>query len=395
MQVLTFGFDSKIQSQTTYFDVANIHDMITIEQSSTDLPRNLNVREIPNTDDERWRAVLARDGNSDGAFVFAVRSTGIYCKPSCAARRPNKDQVLFFPGPDAAEVSGFRPCRRCRPHDFGPSAKIELIARVCKYVEANLDSKLTLSALSAQAGISPYHFQRTFKQVVGISPRQYVEAHRMSRMKRSLRNGQTVEKALNGAGFSSRSRVYEKVPNRLGVNPGTLRRGGVGLRIEYTIVDCPLGRLLLAATERGICAVCMGDSDAAVEAALDEDYPSADIQRNDEGMQEWASTLSDYFRGQRFDLNLPLDIRATAFQWRVWNEIKSIPYGNITTYSKIASALGEPNAARAVARACATNPVSLVIPCHRVVGKSGELRDYRWSAKRKHALLSLEQKTEH
>lgn len=365
--------------------------MISIQESNTDLHGKSDVQEILRTEDEKWRAVLARNGNFDGTFVFAVRSTGIYCKPSCAARRPNRAQVVFFSGPDVAELSGFRPCRRCRPRDLGPSPRAVLIARVCKHIEANLDTKLSLSILSAQAGISPYHFQRIFKQVVGISPRQYVEARRLSKMKRSLRNGQTVEKALYGAGFSSRSRLYEKVPNQFGVNPGTLRRGGVGLSIEYTIVDCPLGRLLVGATARGICAVCMGDSDVAVEAALIEDYPSADICRNDKRMRRWVSTLTNYLGGQEFDLNLPVDVRATAFQWRVWSEIKSVRYGNTTTYSKIANALGEPNAARAVARACATNPVSLVIPCHRVVGEDGGLHGYRWGKKRKQALLLLEQ----
>ena len=343
------------------------------------------------TEDEKWNAVLARNGKFDGAFVFAVRSTGIYCKPSCAARRPRREQVIFFTGPDMAELSGFRPCLRCRPRDVGPSPKTELIARVCKYIESNLDRKLSLSNISTQARISPYHLQRTFKRVVGISPREYVKARRLSKMKSSLRDGQTVAKALYGAGFSSRSRIYEKPTNQFGVNPGTLRRGGLGLIIEYAIVDCPLGRLLVGATERGICAVCMGDSDSVVEAALTNDYPSADIHRNDEALGSWVGALTKYFSGEEFDLNLPVDVQATAFQWKVWKEIQSVPYGNTTTYSKIANALGEPDSARAVARACATNPVSILIPCHRVIGEDGGLHGYRWGKKRKHALLALEQ----
>ncbi len=343
------------------------------------------------TDYEKWRAVQTRNGNYDGTFVFAVRSTGIYCRPSCPARRPNREQVLFFSESDEAERSGFRPCRPCRPREVGPSPRAELIARVCKYIEANLNSKLTLSSLSAYAGISPYHLQRTFKRVVGISPRQYTEAHRLAKMRRSLRKGETVAKALYGAGFSSRSRFYEIAPNPLGMSPGAFRRGGAGLRIEYTIVRCPLGRLLVGATERGICAVCMGDSDAAVKAALSEDYPSADLHRNDEGLHKWVAALRNYFSGQEFDLNLPVDVQATAFQSRVWKEIQSIPYGSTTTYGKIASALGAPHAARAVAKACATNPVSLVVPCHRVIGEDGTLRGYRWGKKRKQSLLLLEQ----
>jgi len=347
-------------------------------------------RENSMSADEKWRAVLTRNSTSDGAFVFAVRSTGIYCKPSCPARRPARGQVVFFSGSDEAEQFGFRPCRRCQPRNVRLSSQVESIDRICKYIDANLDRKLTLSNLSAHTGMSPYHLQRTFKRVVGISPREYVEARRLEEVKRSLRNGETVSKALYGAGFSSRSRLYEKVSNLFGTSPGTFRRGGLGLRIEYAIVDSPLGRLLIGVTERGICAVCMGDSDAAVEAALSKDYPSAQLHRNDDAMLEWVTAFLNYFSGQRFNFDLPVDVQATAFQWRVWKEIQSVPYGSTTTYGKIASTLGAPQAARAVARACATNPVSLVVPCHRVIGKDGGLRGYRWGKKRKQALLLLE-----
>lgn len=363
--------------------------MSTIEQSSIEMPRRLKDREDLPTDSEKWRAALTRDRNSDGTFVFAVRSTGIYCKPSCPARRPGREQVTFFSGPDEAERSGFRPCKRCRPRDI--STQAEFIDRLCKHIEANLEGKITLSTLSAYSGITPFHLQRTFKRIVGISPRQYVEARRLAKMKRSLRNGETVTRAMYNAGFSSRSRLYEKVPSRFGVSPSTLRRGGAGLRIEYTIVDCPLGRLLIGATERGICAVCMGDSDAGVKAALAEDYPAAELRRNDDNMLRWVTDFMKYFSGQHSDLNLPVDVQGTAFQWRVWKEIQSIPYGNTTTYSKIAGSLGAPRAARAVARACAMNLVSLVIPCHRVVGEDGGLHGYRWGKKRKQALLLHEQ----
>ncbi len=342
-------------------------------------------------EDDKWQAVVGRNSKLDGTFVFAVRSTGIYCKPSCPARRPQREQVSFLGGPDAAEASGCRPCLRCRPREIAGPPNVELVDRVCKYIENNLDSKLTLSTLSANVHVSPFHLQRTFKRTVGISPRQYAEALRLAKMKRSLRNGQTVTKALYGAGFSSRSRLYEKTPIRYGLSPGAIRRRGLGMRIEYTIVNIPLGRLLLGATERGICAVCMGDSDAAVEAGLKEDYPLAGLQRNDEDMRKWADTFVDYFAGRQTDLNLPIDVQATAFQWRVWNEIQSVPYGVTTTYHKIATSLGTPNATRAVARACATNPVALVVPCHRVIGEDGGLRGYRWGKKRKEALLSREQ----
>ncbi len=364
--------------------------MLTAQQSLAQLHGVLEQKDDILPDDEKWRAVLSRDYRFDGALVFAVRSTGIYCRPSCPARRPSKQQVLFFPGPTEAEQSGFRPCHRCQPRRAGPSPKAKLVDQACRYIEANLQGKLSLAILSRQVGLSPHHFQRTFKKVLGISPREYIKARRVARMKRFLRNGETVNDALYNAGFSSRSRVYENVEGDLGVNPGEFRRGGEGLRIQYSIIDSPLGRLLIAATERGVCGVCIGDSDQFVESSLAEDYPYAILSRSDEAMEEWTGAFAKYFDGEHLALNLPLDVKATAFQSRVWKIIQSIPFGKTTTYGKIARELGEPEASRAVARACATNPVALVIPCHRVIGKDGSLRGYRWGIRRKHALLKLE-----
>src|SRR5712692_5471606 len=366
--------------------------MLTAEQNLAQLHGTREHQDNALSDDEKWKAVLSRSDSFDGAFVFAVRSTGIYCRPSCPARRPTKEHVTFFPGSIEAEQSGFRPCLRCQPRVAGPSPKDKLVNHVCKYIEANLPHKLTLATLSHQVGVSPYHFQRTFKRILGVSPRQYVEARRLARMKRFLRNGETVNTSLYNAGFSSRSRVYENVPGGFGVNPGEFRRGGEGLRIRYSIIDSPLGRLLVAATEKGVCAVCMGDSDRTVETVLAEDYPSAKLHRNDEGMKEWAGAFVKYFAGNSSPLKLPLDVTGTAFQWKVWKKIQSIPYGKTATYSGIAGALGSPNASRAVARACATNQVALVIPCHRVIGKDGGLHGYRWGNERKLTLLTLEQK---
>ncbi len=364
--------------------------MLTAQQSLAQLHGALEQKDNILPDDEKWRAVLSRDYRFDGALVFAVRSTGIYCRPSCPARRPSRQQVLFFPGAIEAEQSGFRPCRRCQPRRAGPSPKAKLVDQACRYIEANLQGKLSLAILSRRVGLSPYHFQRTFKKVLGISPREYVKARRVARMKRFLRNGETVNDALYNAGFSSRSRVYENVEGDFGVNPGEFRRGGEGLRIQYSIIDSPLGRLLVAATERGVCGVCIGDSDRFVESSLAEDYPYAILSRSDEAMEEWTGAFAKYFDGEHLALNLPLDVKATAFQSRVWKIIQSIPFGKTTTYGKIARELGEPEASRAVARACATNLVALVIPCHRVIGKDGSLRGYRWGIKRKHALLKLE-----
>jgi AraC family transcriptional regulator, regulatory protein of adaptative response / methylated-DNA-[protein]-cysteine methyltransferase len=364
--------------------------MLSTEPNLAQLHGTLEHHDNALSDDEKWKAVLSRDDSFDGAFVFAVRSTGIYCRPSCSARRPSKEHVVFFPGSVEAEQSGFRACHRCKPHEAGLSPRDKLLDQVCRYIDANLQQKLTLAILSRQVGLSRYYFQRTFKRVLGISPRQYIKARRLARMKRFLRDGETVNNSLYNAGFSSRSRVYENVPGGFGVNPGEFRRGGEGLRIRYSIIGSPLGRLLVAATERGVCGVCIGDSDAFVERSLAEDYPSAVLYRTDQEMKEWTGAFARYFRGDNLALNLPLDVRATAFQSRVWKIIQRIPFGKTTTYGRIAKELGAPDASRAVARACATNPVALVIPCHRVIGKNGSLRGYRWGKKRKQTLLELE-----
>ena len=340
-------------------------------------------------DSERWKAILARDQSKDGKYVFGVYSTGIYCKPSCPARHPHVEQVVFFNAPGEAEQHGFRPCKRCQPSEH-TKARTETVRQVCEYIERNIDGKLTLSILSQQAGLSKFHFQKTFKRVLGISPRQYVEARRLEKVKDSLRRGDTVTNAIYDAGFSSKGKLYENFPSQLGVNPGTFRRGGEGLSIHYTIVDSPIGRLLIGATENGICAVCIGASDDAVEAALGEDYYAADLYRNDHQMKNWAEKFSKYFGGKDFPRDLPIDVQATAFQWKVWKQIQAIPYGKTTTYSKIAEELGKPKAVRAVANACAINHVALLIPCHRVIGTRGDLRGYRWGLKRKQTLLSLE-----
>ncbi len=355
------------------------------KQLTEQVGSNLTSRAARLSDDEKWEAVVARDDSYDSEYVFAVRSTGIYCKPSCPAKHASREQVVFFCGPDQAEQSGFRPCKRCRPRE-AQSSGTRLVESVCRFIDANLGQKLTLSKIGNHTGLSPYYLQRSFKQVLGVSPREYAEARRLARMKRSLTSGQTVNDALYKAGFSSRSRIYKKTPS-LGVAPGTFRRGGEGLQIEYTIIDSPLGRLLVGGTERGVCVVSLGASDEVVEASLAQDYFAADLHRNDQALKKWSDKFTEYFADRPFNLKLPLDVQATAFQQRVWKEIQSIPYGKTSTYRKIASAIGKPKAVRAVARACATNPVSLVVPCHRVIGSDGELHGYRWGLRRKQALL--------
>jgi len=338
-----------------------------------------------------WQAVLNRDSQSDGMFVFGVRSTGIYCKPSCPARHPRREQVIFFTRPEAAEEAGFRACRRCRPGETSVyELQVEMVQRACRYIETHFDGPLTLADLGKEVSASPYHLQRVFKRVVGITPRQYVEACRLGQFKTRLKEGEAVTMALYDAGYSSSSRLYEQAQARLGMTPSAYRRGGQEMHIGYTIVDCPLGRLLVAATEKGICAVSLGDVDTELESALWSEYPAARIEHDGTELSQWVKALLDYLNDEQPHLDLPVDVQATAFQWRVWEILCTIPYGSTRSYSAIAQDLGNPKAARAVAHACATNPVPLVIPCHRVVREDGTLGGYRWGLERKQRLLAKE-----
>ena len=344
--------------------------------------------------EDRWRAIRTRDHQYDGAFVFAVRSTGIYCRPSCPSRRPRPEQVIFFAAPDAAEREGFRPCRRCRPRAGARQPQAELVQRICRLIEARVaahpEELLTLTSLGAEVGMSPHHLERVFKRAMGITPRQYADAQRLLRLKTQLKKGDDVTTALYEAGYGSSSRLYERAPAHLGMTPATYRRGGQGMRIGYTIVPCPLGRLLVAATKKGISAVYLGDHDHPLKGALAKEYPAAQIFRDQNGLRKWVSTILRHLRGQEPHLQLPLDVQTTAFQRRVWEELKRIPYGSTCSYGEIARAIGRPKATRAVAQACATNPVSIVVPCHRVVRGDGNLAGYRWGLERKRALLEHE-----
>jgi AraC family transcriptional regulator of adaptative response/methylated-DNA-[protein]-cysteine methyltransferase len=288
---------------------------------------------------------------------------------------------------------GSKPRRAASTDDATNQAHVELVRDVCRYIEANLEGPLTLAALGRHAGLSPHHLQRTFKRVAGITPRQYADACRLGRLKARLKDRRTVTTALYEAGYGSSSRLYERASSQLGMTPGTYQRGGRAVEIRYALADCPLGRLLLAATERGVCAVYLGDADGPLETALAKEYPAARVERDDRRLAPWLGELLDHLRGRRPHLDLPLDVQATAFQWRVWQELQRIPYGSTRTYRQIAERLGQPTAARAVARACATNPVSVVIPCHRVVRGDGNLGGYRWGLGRKQQLLDQEQAT--
>jgi len=342
-------------------------------------------------DEARWQIVLAREVCSNERFVYGVRSTGVYCRPGCPSKRPRRENVMFFPVPDAAEKAGFRPCRRCRPQSSRQaSPQLDMIGRACCAIEQRVDVPPTLAELGKELEVSPYHLERTFKRFLGITPREYADALRLERLKSSLREDRDVTTALYAAGYGSSRSLYERAPDQLGMTPATYRRGGRGMEISYTTVHSPLGRLLIARTELGICAVSLGDSDDALAQDLRAEYSEATIRRDNARLGPWVSTLVAHLCGSRPQLDLPLDVRATAFQCRVWQELRKIPYGETRSYSQIAEALGKPKAVRAVANACAANPAALVIPCHRVVRDTGDAGGYRWGAERKQALLSRE-----
>ncbi len=344
-------------------------------------------------DDRLWDAVTARDSRFDGQFVFAVTSTKIYCRPSCPARRPRREHVLFFELPDAAEQAGFRACLRCEPRRACvPDPQVELVQRVCRFLDASQTETVKLADLAAHAGVSVFHLQRTFKRIMGISPRQYLTARRFGNFKSLVRDGEPVTQALYDSGFNSSSRLYEHAPEELGMTPATYGRGGRGTKISYTIVASPFGRLLVALTERGVCAVRMADTDAELEQDLRAEFPAAAIQRDDVALLEPVEKILHHLTDKEPRLDLPLDIRATAFQRQVWEKLRAIPYGQTVSYGAVAKSLGKPGAVRAVGRACATNPVALVIPCHRVVREDQSLGGYRWGLDRKQQLLEHERR---
>ncbi len=339
---------------------------------------------------DAWRAVESRDGRFDGRFVYAVKSTGVFCKPSCASRRALRANVEFFSTTAAAERAGFRACLRCTPTDVaGTNRSIE---RARAHLEAHADRLVSLDELSAVVGLSASHLQRLFKRVVGVSPRQYQAEKRMRRFKSRLRAGDTVSRATYEAGFGSSSRVYERASTALGMTPAAYRRGGAGIRIGYTIADSPVGRVLVATTQRGVCAVELGASDADVERALRSDFPNATIERNDAEHATWVRAVVDRVRDSKHGSahRIPLDVSGTDFQLRVWDALRAIPAGERRSYAQVAESIGAPGASRAVARACASNRVAVVVPCHRVVRADGDLSGYKWGVARKRMLLEHE-----
>ena len=339
---------------------------------------------------EMWRAVEARDTSVDGSFVLAVRTTGIYCRPSCPSRHPKRKNVEFYPTPEAAEVAGYRACLRCKPRDVD-APQLAWVKKVCNYIRRHPEEKITLDNLSAEAGVSTYHLQRTFTRIMGVSPHQYQETCRIECLKGELREGKPVTKAVYGAGYGSTSWLYRDSQAKLGMTPGAYRRKGEGLRIKYMIVDSPLGKLIVARTLYGVCYIGLWDDEATLEASLRAEYPKAELTRNAGKPDVWTRDILAYLAGRVTELGgIPVDVDGTEFQRLVWSELQTIPRGQTRTYGDVAKSIGRPEAVRAVGHACATNPVSLLIPCHRIVGKTGDLHGYHWGLVRKKTLLEVE-----
>lgn len=335
--------------------------------------------------------MLERNPGFDGVLYFAVKSTGIYCKPSCPSRRPRPERVSFFFTTAEAEKAGYRACRRCHPERMEPAPNVLMAREVCRYIEANFDGTVNLRVLSAALGQSQFHLQRTFKQVTGVSPHEYLESRRMSQFRAGLRFGMPVADAIYEAGFTSSSRVYERSHEHLGMTPAAYRSGAAQMQIVYAITESPLGHLLVAATARGICRIALDSSEDKLQALLFGEFPKASFRRDEGALGKAVRQVLDYLKGRHgLSLELPLDIRATAFQIGVWKELQKIPLGETLTYAEVARRMQRPRAVRAVANACAANPIALAVPCHRVVRKGGELGGYRWGADRKRSLLKLE-----
>lgn len=337
-------------------------------------------------EDQAWAAVLARDSAADAEMVYAVKTTGVFCRPTCPSRRPARTNVVFFPDPESASSAGFRPCRRCRPQL--PHADATLVEAVS--AKLGTDRVVTLEELARITGRSPFTLSRAFRRVLGITPAQYQRQRRAASFRKELATGSArVTDAIYDAGYSGPGRAYENA--QLGMAPGKFRAGGKDAQIGYAVGDSSLGKVLIAATERGLCSVILGDFESQLTRELRTQFPAAKIHP-EPSLQSHLRKVLSQFSGHPAALDLPLDLRATAFQMRVWEALRNIPRGETRTYTQVAQSLGQPTAVRAVARACATNPVAVVIPCHRVIGSDGKLTGYRWGVERKEKMLALERK---
>lgn len=341
---------------------------------------------------EAWDAVSSRDRSSDGRFVFAVRTTGIFCRPSCPAKRPNRDNVEFFLSAEEAAAAGFRACKRCNPEETVRTLGEKRVREAAKYIEKHADESLSLDTLAARVTLSPFHLQREFKKIFGLTPRAYQAALRVGRLKANLAGGDTVSRATYGAGFGSSRAAYETASKTMGMTPGEFRRGGEGKRIRFEIGKSPLGKILVAATDKGLCSVAIGDHASELERDLAKTFPGAVITHakgSDKQMTKWLDLVVNLASGRKTQCP-PLDISGTAFQLKVWDALRQIPAGSTRSYSQLASELGLKGGSRAVGSACGKNPVALVVPCHRVLRADGELGGYRWGVERKTKILASE-----
>lgn len=341
-------------------------------------------------DDARWQAIVKRDEQADGQFIFAVLTTGIFCRPSCRARHALRQNVRFYEDADAAVAAGFRPCKRCQPDKQHPRQQLmDKIAHACRLLEQ--ESPVTLDQLAQAVAVSPYHLHRQFKSVTGMTPKAWQQSFRARRLRTSLAQGEPVTDALLNAGFPDASSYYRQADAALGMTARQYRRGEAVVR--YTLGNCALGRCLVAESERGVCAVLLGDDDIALTAELLQQFPQAQRAEGDDAFAGRVAQVIRSLDNDRVPLSLPLDIRGTAFQLRVWQALRTIPVGSTASYAEVAAAMGQPNAVRAVARACAANTLAIIIPCHRVIRSDGGLSGYRWGSERKAQLLQREART--
>lgn len=342
--------------------------------------------------DARWASVVSRDSSADGQFFFSVETTGVYCRPSCSARRANPKNVRFHRSAADAEAAGFRPCKKCQPDQPSQAERYAaMVTAACRSIEAT-EEQPTLAALAAAAGLSRYHFHRVFRAITGVTPKGYGAAHRAQRVRDQLAVTATVTEAIYGAGFNSSSRFYEKSQDMLGMTPTAWRAGGVAATIRFAIGVCSLGSILVARSARGICAILLGDDPDALLRELQNRFPKANLIGGDSAFEELVAYVVGFVEAPHLGLDLPLDVRGTAFQQRVWQALLAIPAGSTASYTEIARKIGAPRAVRAVAAACAANPLAVAIPCHRVVRSDGALAGYRWGVERKRALLERERR---
>ncbi len=341
-------------------------------------------------DDARWAAVASRDREADGQFFYSVKTTGVYCRPSCAARLANRKNVAFHPTAAEAEAAGFRPCKRCRPTEGSLSERYaEAVALACRTIEA-AETPPSLAQLARGAELSPHHFHRIFKAVAGVTPKAYADAHRSQRVREELARSGTVTEAIYDAGFNSGGRFYEQAAGVLGMTPTRFRKGGERTTIRFAIGECSLGAILVAATDRGVCAILLGDDPDTLVRDLQDRFDRAELIGGDAGFEDLVAKAVGLVEHPGQGVDLPLDVRGTAFQQKVWQALRDIKAGDTASYSEVAQAIGAPRAVRAVAQACAANNLAIAIPCHRVVRNDGALSGYAWGVARKRALLDRE-----